>query len=134
VPAEGRGWKVEKGSCPSGQWTHTDRHGMTRARSASQFLQNRRRLPAEDSREKVTRFLGDRLVDQRTGQPFHKTSRFIVGPGGTRFKDYSRVRLVPGMPADVRIGHGTRHRYGYFPRGRPRDVIEKKRHERAVSF
>jgi HlyD family type I secretion membrane fusion protein len=60
---------------------------------------------------KVDTVSADRLVDQRTGQPYFNVT---VTVDREALKEFSAVRLVPGLPADVAIATGTRTLMDYF--------------------
>ncbi len=68
-----------------------------------------RRLPQLTG--KVDTISADRLTDQRTGQPYFNV---LVTVNSDALKDYSAVRLIPGLPADVAIATGTRTMMDYF--------------------
>ena len=76
----------------------------------------------------VTRlpFSADRLVDQRTGQPYFNVT---ITVDRAALKDYTAVRLIPGLPADVAIATGTRTMMDYFL-APVMDVIQKGMRER----
>jgi len=63
----------------------------------------------------------DRLVDQRTGQPYFNV---IVSVDRKELQDYKDVKLMPGLPVDVAIATGTRTLMEYFL-APVLDVIEK---------
>jgi len=96
--------------------------GMTAHVSFNSYKQ--RRLPQLTG--KVDTVSADRLVDQRTGQPYFNVT---VTVDRDALKDYSAVRLVPGLPADVAIATGTRTLMDYFL-APVLDVIEKGMRER----
>jgi multidrug efflux pump subunit AcrA (membrane-fusion protein) len=68
----------------------------------------------------------DRLVDQRTGQPYFNV---VVTVDRTVLKDYKDVRLIPGLPVDVAVATGTRTMMDYFL-APIMDVIDKGMRER----
>lgn len=96
--------------------------GMTAHVSFNSYKQ--RRLPQLTG--KVDTVSADRLVDPRTGQPYFNVT---VTVDGDALKDYSAVRLVPGLPADVAIATGTRTMMDYFL-APVLDVIEKGMREK----
>jgi HlyD family type I secretion membrane fusion protein len=96
--------------------------GMTAHVSFNSYKQ--RRLPQLTG--KVDTVSADRLVDQRTGQPYFNVT---VTVDSESLKDYSAVRLVPGLPADVAIATGTRTMMDYFL-APVLDVIEKGMREK----
>ena len=83
-----------------------------------------RRLPQLTG--KVSNVSADRLVDQRTGQPYFNV---VVTVERKVLKDYTDVRLIPGLPVDVAIATGTRTMLDYFL-APVLDVIEKGMRER----
>jgi HlyD family type I secretion membrane fusion protein len=68
----------------------------------------------------------DRLVDQRTGQPYFNV---VVTVDRKELQDYKDVKLMPGLPVDVAIATGTRTMMEYFL-APVLDVIEKGMRER----
>jgi len=68
----------------------------------------------------------DRLVDQRTGQPYFNV---VVTVDRKELQDYKDVKLMPGLPVDVAIATGTRTLMEYFL-APVLDVIEKGMRER----
>jgi len=68
----------------------------------------------------------DRLVDQRTGQPYFNV---VVTVDKKELEDYKDVKLMPGLPVDVAIATGTRTMMEYFL-APVLDVIEKGMRER----
>ena len=68
----------------------------------------------------------DRLVDQRTGQPYFNV---VVTVDRKELQDYKDVKLMPGLPVDVAIATGTRTLMEYFM-APVMDVIEKGMRER----
>jgi len=68
----------------------------------------------------------DRLVDQRTGQPYFNV---VVSVDRKELQDYKDVKLMPGLPVDVAIATGTRTMMEYFL-APVLDVIEKGMRER----
>ena len=68
----------------------------------------------------------DRLVDQRTGQPYFNV---VVTVDSKELKDYKEVRLIPGLPVDVAVATGTRTMMDYFL-APIMDVIDKGMRER----
>ena len=68
----------------------------------------------------------DRLVDQRTGQPYFNV---VVTVDRKELQDYKDVKLMPGLPVDVAIATGTRTLMEYFM-APILDVIEKGMRER----
>jgi len=68
----------------------------------------------------------DRLVDQRTGQPYFNV---VVTVDKKELEDYKDVKLMPGLPVDVAIATGTRTMMEYFL-SPVLDVIEKGMRER----
>jgi HlyD family type I secretion membrane fusion protein len=83
-----------------------------------------RRLPQLTG--KVSNVSADRLVDQRTGQPYFNV---VVTVERNVLKDYTDVRLMPGLPVDVAIATGTRTMLEYFL-APVLDVMEKGMRER----
>ncbi|HEX3484426.1 MAG TPA: HlyD family type I secretion periplasmic adaptor subunit [Micropepsaceae bacterium] len=96
--------------------------GMTAHVSFNSYKQ--RRLPQLTG--KVDTVSADRLTDQRTGQPYFNVT---VTVDRDALKDFSAVRLVPGLPADVAIATGTRTMMDYFL-APVLDVIEKGMREK----
>lgn len=96
--------------------------GMTAHISFNSYKQ--RRLPQLTG--KVDTVSADRLVDQRTGQPYFNVT---VTVDRDALKDYSAVRLIPGLPADVAIATGTRTMMDYLL-APVMDVIQKGMRER----
>jgi HlyD family type I secretion membrane fusion protein len=74
----------------------------------------------------VSNVSADRLVDQRTGQPYFNV---VVTVERSVLKDYTDVRLMPGLPVDVAIATGTRTMLDYFL-APVLDVMEKGMRER----
>ena len=74
----------------------------------------------------VSNVSADRLVDQRTGQPYFNV---VVTVERNVLKDYTDVRLMPGLPVDVAIATGTRTMLDYFL-APVLDVMEKGMRER----
>jgi HlyD family type I secretion membrane fusion protein len=74
----------------------------------------------------VSTVSADRLVDQRTGQPYFSV---VITVDRNVLKDYTDVRLMPGLPVDVAIATGTRTIMDYFL-APVLDVIEKGMRER----
>jgi HlyD family type I secretion membrane fusion protein len=68
----------------------------------------------------------DRLVDQRTGQPYFNV---VVTVDRKELEDYKDVKLMPGLPCDVAIATGTRTMMEYFL-SPVLDVIEKGMREK----
>ena len=68
----------------------------------------------------------DRLVDQRTGQPYFNV---VVAVDRNVLKGYKDVRLIPGLPVDVAVATGTRTMMDYFL-APVMDVIDKGMRER----
>jgi len=68
----------------------------------------------------------DRLVDQRTGQPYFNV---VVTVDRKELEDYKDVKLMPGLPVDVAIATGTRTMMEYFL-SPVLDVIQKGMRER----
>ena len=83
-----------------------------------------RRLPQITG--KVDTISADRLIDQRTGQPYFNVT-VTVDRGA--LKDYAALHLMPGLPADVAIATGKRTLMDYFL-APVLDVIEKGMRER----
>ena len=83
-----------------------------------------RRLPQLTG--KVNVVSADRLVDQRTGQPYFNVT---VTVERAALKDFTEVRLMPGLPVDVAIATGTRTTLDYFL-APVLDVMEKGMRER----
>jgi HlyD family type I secretion membrane fusion protein len=83
-----------------------------------------RRLPQLTG--KVNVVSADRLVDQRTGQPYFNVT---VTVERAALKDFTEVRLMPGLPVDVAIATGTRTTLDYFL-APILDVMEKGMRER----
>jgi HlyD family type I secretion membrane fusion protein len=96
--------------------------GMTAHISFSSYKQ--RRMPQITG--KVDVISADRLVDQRTGQPYFNVT---ITVDRDALKDYTAVRLIPGLPADVAIATGTRTMMDYFL-APVLDVIQKGMRER----
>jgi HlyD family type I secretion membrane fusion protein len=96
--------------------------GMTAHVSFSSYKQ--RRLPQLTGT--VETVSADRLVDQRTGQPYFNV---VLTVDSSVLKDYSAVRLMPGLPADVAIATGTRTLMDYFL-APVLDVMQKGMRER----
>jgi HlyD family type I secretion membrane fusion protein len=96
--------------------------GMTAHASFNSYKQ--RRLPQLIG--KVDKVSADRLVDPRTGQAYFNVT---VTVDSKLLKDYTAVRLVPGLPADVAIATGTRTPMDYFL-APVMDVIDKGMRER----
>jgi HlyD family secretion protein len=59
----------------------------------------------------VTAISADRLVDQRTGQPYF-SAKVVVNRSS--LAGYPDVKLVPGMPVEVAIGTGSRTMLEYL--------------------
>jgi HlyD family secretion protein len=100
----------------------TIQSGMTAHISFSSYKQ--RRMPQITG--KVDVVSADRLVDQRTGQPYFNVT---ITVDREALKDYTAVRLIPGLPADVAIATGTRTMMDYFL-APVLDVIQKGMRER----
>ena len=83
-----------------------------------------RRLPQITG--KVDVVSADRLIDQRTGQPYFNVTVVVDRQA---LKDYAALRLMPGIPADVAISTGTRTLMEYFL-SPILDVIEKGMREK----
>lgn len=83
-----------------------------------------RRLPQLTG--KVDTVSADRLVDQRTGQPYFNVT---VTVERAALKDFKEVHLMPGLPVDVAIATGTRTTLDYFL-APVLDVMEKGMRER----
>jgi HlyD family type I secretion membrane fusion protein len=96
--------------------------GMTAHVSFNSYKQ--RRLPQLTG--KVDKVSADRLIDQRTGQPYFNVT---VTVDASALKEYSAVRLVPGLPADVAIVTGTRTLMDYVL-APVLDVIDKGMREK----
>src|SRR6185437_2616625 len=100
----------------------TIQSGMMAHISFSSYKQ--RRMPQITG--KVDVVSADRLVDQRTGQPYFNVT---ITVDRAALKDYTAVRLIPGLPADVAIATGTRTMMDYFL-APVMDVIQKGMRER----
>jgi len=61
----------------------------------------------------VTRVSADLTKDQQTGAAYY-VARLTLNPSGATGSDASRLRLVPGMPAEVHIRTGERTALSYF--------------------
>lgn len=81
--------------------------GMTAKVSVSAY-QNRR-LPMITG--VVSNFSADRLVDERTGQPYFTAN---VTVDRSSLKDFPEAKIVPGMPVEVAIDTGQRTALAYF--------------------
>lgn len=81
--------------------------GMTAHVSFNAYKQ--RRLPQITGA--VSNVSADRLVDQRTGQPYFNV---VVTVDRQVLDDYTDVKLMPGLPVDVAIATGTRTLMDYF--------------------
>jgi multidrug efflux pump subunit AcrA (membrane-fusion protein) len=68
----------------------------------------------------------DRLVEQRTGQPYFNV---VITVDRNVLKGYKDVRLIPGLPVDVAVATGTRTLMDYFL-APVMDVIDKGMRER----
>jgi HlyD family secretion protein len=73
---------------------------------------NRRRVPR--LKGIVTRVTADRLLDERTDQPYCATKIHVEDP---RVAEIGGIRIIPGMPAQVFIktGRGTAVLYALKP-------------------
>jgi HlyD family secretion protein len=61
----------------------------------------------------VTRISADLTKDQQSGVTYY-VARLTLNPAGAERGDASRLRLVPGMPAEVHIRTGERTALSYF--------------------
>jgi HlyD family secretion protein len=61
----------------------------------------------------VTRVSADSSKDEKTGMSYY-VARLTLNPAGATGADASRLRLVPGMPAEVHIRTGERTALSYF--------------------
>jgi len=68
-----------------------------------------RRLPIISGT--VNNVSADRLVDQRTGQPYFTVN---VTVDRSLLKDYPDARLIPGLPVEVALDTGSRTALDYF--------------------
>ncbi len=59
----------------------------------------------------VTGLSADRLVDQRTGQPYFNAQ---VSVDSSSWKDFPEVHLIPGMPVEVAVETGSRTALEYL--------------------
>src|SRR6185369_3032842 len=91
--------------------------GMTAHVSFNAYKQ--RRLPQLTGT--VSTVSADRLVDQRTGMPYFNVT---VTVDAKALKDYTDVKLIPGLPVDVAIATGTRTLMDYLL-APILDVVEK---------
>ena len=96
--------------------------GMTAHVSFNSYKQ--RRMPQITGT--VDTVSADRLIDQRTGQPYFNVMIIVDRDA---FKAYTAMRLMPGLPADVAIATGTRTLMEYFL-APILDVIERGMRER----
>ena len=96
--------------------------GMTAHVSFSSYKQ--RRLP--QIMGTVDTVSADRLVDQHTGQPYFNVT---ITVDRNAIKDYTALRLIPGLPGDVAIATGTRTLMDYVL-APITDVIEKGMREK----
>jgi HlyD family secretion protein len=81
--------------------------GMTARVNLSAHQQ--RRLPIISGT--VNNVSADRLVDQRTGQPYFTVN---VTVDRSLLKDYPDARLIPGLPVEVALDTGSRTALDYF--------------------
>jgi HlyD family type I secretion membrane fusion protein len=68
-----------------------------------------RRLPVISG--KVTEVSADRLIDQRSGQPYFNV---LVSVDRSPLKDYPDARLMPGVPIEVALKTGSRTALDYL--------------------
>ena len=81
--------------------------GMTARVNLSAYQQ--RRLPIIDG--VVNDVSADRLVDQRTGQPYFNVN---VTVDRSLLRNYPNARLIPGLPVEVALNTGSRTALEYF--------------------
>jgi multidrug efflux pump subunit AcrA (membrane-fusion protein) len=53
----------------------------------------------------------DRLIDQKTGQPYFNVE---VSVDRSALKDFPQVRIIPGEPVEVSLDTGQRTMLSYF--------------------
>ncbi len=81
--------------------------GMTAKVNLGAYKQ--RRLPMITGT--VIAVSADRLIDQRTNQPYFSV---MIAVDRNQLRDYADARLIPGMPVDVSLDTGSRTALEYF--------------------